>query len=139
MINKSSVAKREAQQSRLYSACLVHPWCVCNVVPTSPIPLLVTHFSRLEAALVRFSFQREVVSKILKSLKRLILEQKCQERVKVFGKVFLNLEKGKKLSVLKLSLVLLYSFKQLFSHQSSFPHIAISFFLFCVTESIHDG
>ena len=114
-------------------------WFVCNVVPSSPVPLLVTHFSRLEAALVRISFRREVVSKILKSLKRLILEQKCQERVKFFGKVFLNLEKGKKLSVLKLSLVLLYSFKQLFSHQSSFPHIAISFFLFCVTESIHDG
>ena len=43
------------------------------------------------------------------------------------------------MSVLKLSLVLLYSFKQLFSHQSSFPHIAISFFLFCVTELIHDA
>ena len=88
---------------------------------------------------MRISFQREVVSKILKSLKRLILEQKCQERVKFLGKVFLNLEKGKKMSVLKLSLVLLYSFKQLFSHQSSFPHIAISFFLFCVTELIHDA
>ena len=36
MINKFSVAKREAQQSRLYSACLVHPWFVCNVVPSSP-------------------------------------------------------------------------------------------------------
>ena len=79
---------------------------------------------------MRISFQREVVSKILKSLKRLILEQKCQERVKFLGTVFLNLEKGKKLSVLKLSLVLLYGFKQLFSHQSSFPHIAISFFFF---------
>ena len=42
------------------------------------------------------------------------------------------------MSVLKRSLVLLYSFKQ--SHQSSFAHIAnVFFFLFCVAELIRDG
>ena len=34
------------------------------------------------------------------TLKRLILEQKCQDRVKFVGKVFLDLEEGKKLLVL---------------------------------------
>ena len=89
---------------------------------------------------MRISFQWEVVSKILKSLKRLILEQKCQERVKFLGKVFLNLEKGKKMSVLKLSLVLLYSFKLSYSSELiSFIAMFFWFVLFCFVESIHDG
>ena len=44
MINKFSVAKQEAQQSRLYSACLVPPWFVCNVVPSSSIPFFGNTF-----------------------------------------------------------------------------------------------
>ena len=48
------------------------------------------------------SFQREVVSKIVKSLKCVLINlktansgAKCQERVKFLGKVFLDIEEGK--------------------------------------------
>ena len=54
--------------------------------------------------------------RFLLTLIRLILEQKCQKTVKFLGKVFLNVQKRKKkVSVLKRSLVLLYSFKQSYS------------------------
>ena len=96
------------------------------------------------------SFQRKIVSKTLKSLKYILInlktansipEQKCQERVKFLGKVFLNLRtEKKKMAVLKRSLVLLYSLKQ--SHSVIRAHFLILkcfFFLFCVAELIRDG